>query len=102
MSCPRFTGAPTRAATTTRPYVDDQALGQITAALPLLGLPRGQHMTITRGNGQQVTAEGSGDPQVMRMILLQILTDRRTSESPTCDFDCPSPLPGQAAGGEPA
>ncbi|WP_460344265.1 tyrosine-type recombinase/integrase [Actinoallomurus acanthiterrae] len=74
-------------------YVDDHALGQITAALPLLGLPQGQHMQITRGDGQQMNAEGVDDPQVMRMILLQILTGRRASEIRTCDFDCLSPVP---------
>ena len=39
-------------------YVDDHALAQILAALPLLGMPRGQQMTITRGDGTQVTAAG--------------------------------------------
>jgi Phage integrase family len=81
-----------------RNYVDDHALAQITAALPLLGLARGQHMQITQGDGQQVTAEGFGDPQAMRMILLQILTGRRASEIRTCDFDCLSPVPAPAAG----
>ena len=32
-------------------YVDDHALAQIPAALPLLGLPREQQMQITRGDG---------------------------------------------------
>jgi hypothetical protein len=81
-----------------RNYVDDHALGQITAALPLLGLPRGQHVQITRGDGQLVTAEGAGDPQAMRMILLQILTGRRSSEIRTCDLDCLSAVPAPAAG----
>ncbi|MFF3228887.1 tyrosine-type recombinase/integrase [Nocardia suismassiliense] len=74
-------------------YVDDHALAQITAALPLLALPRGQHMLVTRGDGTTVTAEGFGDPQVMRMILLQILTGRRASEVRLCEFDCLTPVP---------
>ena len=77
-------------------YVDDHALSQILAALPLLGLPRDQQMTITRGDGAQVTAAGLDDPQAMRMILLQILTGRRSSEIRTCDHDCLSPAAGPA------
>ena len=76
---------------TTRHYVDDQAMGQIPATLPLLGLRRDQQMQITRGDGQQVNAAGLDDPQAMRMILLQILTGRRSSEIRTCAFDCLSP-----------
>lgn len=83
-----------------RHYVDDHALAQIPAALPLLGLARGQQMTITRGDGTQVLADGFDDPQTMRMILLQILTGRRASEIRTCEFDCLSPAPGGAV--EPA
>ena len=75
-------------------YVDDHALAQILAALPLLGMPRSQQMTITRGDGTQVTACGLDDPQAMRMILLQILTGRRASEVRTCDHDCLSAVAG--------
>lgn len=78
-------------------YVDDHALKQIPAALPLLGLPRGRQMQITRGDGQLVLADGFDDPQAMRMILLQILTGRRSSEIRTCQFDCLSPVPDRAA-----
>jgi hypothetical protein len=79
-------------------YVDDHALAQITTALPLLGLPRSEQMLITRGDGPQVLAGGFGDPQAMRMILLQILTGRRQSEIRTCAFDCLSPVPDRPAG----
>ena len=65
-----------------RHYVDDHALAQIPRALPLLGLPRDQQMTITRGDGTQVLAPGFEDPQAMRMILLQILTGRRLQRDP--------------------
>jgi hypothetical protein len=82
-------------------YVDDRALAQITAALPLIGLPRGQHMTVTCGDGTQAVVEGFGDPQAMRMILIQILTGRRASEVRICEFDCLSPADGPPeAGGE--
>ncbi len=74
-------------------YIDDHALAQITAALPLIGLPRTEQMTITRGDGTTLTANGLDDPQAMRMILLQILTGRRASEIRTCDFDCLSAAP---------
>ena len=77
-------------------YVDDHALAQIPAALPLLGLPREQQMQITRGDGTQMLAHGLDDPQAMRMILLQILTGRRASEIRTCAFDCLSPVPDRA------
>ena len=84
-------------------YVDDHALGQITAALPLLGLPKDQQMPITRSDGQTVTADGMDDPQAMRMILLQILTGRRSSEIRLCDLDClsaPTDRAVEAAEGE--
>lgn len=74
-------------------YVDDHALTQIPAALPLLGLGRDEQMMVTCGDGQQITARGFDDPQAMRMILLQILTGRRASEIRTCLFDCLSPVP---------
>jgi hypothetical protein len=79
-------------------YVDDHALAQISAALPLLGLPRDEQMLIIRGDGQQVTATGLGDPQAMRMILLQILTGRRASEVRLCDLDCVGPVPDTSLG----
>ncbi|GAB2959456.1 tyrosine-type recombinase/integrase [Saccharothrix stipae] len=78
-------------------YVDDHALAQISAALPLIGLPCGEHMTITRSDGTQVEAEGFGDPQAMRMILLQILTGRRSSEIRLCEFHCLSAVPDPPA-----
>jgi integrase len=84
-------------------YVDDHALAQITAALPLLGLPKDEQMLITRGDGHQVSVAGLDDPQAMRMILLQILTGRRASEIRTCDADCIEPVTSAAitaAGGE--
>jgi integrase len=93
----QVTRIPHRPALTDRYYVDDHAMAQITAALPLLGLPRSQQMTITRSDGTQVLATGLDDPQAMRMILLQILTGRRASEIRTCDFDCLLPVPGAAA-----
>src|SRR6202035_5826333 len=61
------------------------------------GMPRSQQMTITRGDGTQVTAAGLDDPQATRMILLQILTGRRDREIRACDHDCVSPA-GTAAG----
>jgi hypothetical protein len=69
-------------------YVDDHALAQITAALPVIGLPSEEQMGITRGDGTLVTATGLNNPQAMRMILLQILTGRRSSEIRTCAFEC--------------
>ena len=84
-------------------YVDDHALAQITAALPVIGLPRDEQITITRGDGTQVSAGGLNNPQAMRMILLQILTGRRSSEIRTCVFDCRSAPPastGTSADGE--
>lgn len=74
-------------------YVDDHALAQIPAALPLLGLAREERMQITRSDRTQVLATGFDDPQAMRMILLQILTGRRVSEIRTAAFDCLSAVP---------
>ncbi|WP_343577582.1 tyrosine-type recombinase/integrase [Mycobacterium sp.] len=81
-------------------YIDDHALAQITAALPLIGLLRTEQMTITRGDGTTITANGLDDPQAMRMILLQILTGRRASEIRTCDFDCLSAAPRTTGTGD--
>lgn len=46
--------------------------------------------------GAQIVANGFDDPQAMRMILLQILTGRRSSEIRTCEFNCLSPATGRA------
>jgi integrase len=81
-------------------YIDEYALAQITAALPLIGLPRTEQMTLTRGDDETITAGGLDDPQAMRMILLQILTGRRASEIRTCDFDCLSAAPSPAGASE--
>ncbi len=78
-----------------RHYIDDHAMAQIPAALPLIGLPRDQQMTISRGDGTTITAHGLDDPQAMRMILLQILTGRRASEIRNCRHDCLSPVPNR-------
>jgi integrase len=71
-------------------YVDDHALAQITACLPALGEPAGQPVTVASAGGERVLP-GQGDPQLMRMLLLQILTGRRASEICLCPFDCLSP-----------
>lgn len=76
-------------------YVDDHALAQITACLPVLGEPAGQAVTVTSG-GSTRTLPGQDDPQLMRMLLLQILTGRRASEICLCPFDCLSPATGSA------
>lgn len=46
-----------------RHYIDDHALAQIPAALPLLSLARGQQMPITRGDGTPILAGGFDDPR---------------------------------------
>ncbi len=95
----QVTRIPHQPVRTDQHYVDDHALSQILAALPLLGLPRTLQMQVSRGDGTQVTAAGLDDPQAMRMILLQILTGRRASEVRTCDHDCLSPA-GTVTGAE--
>ena len=76
-------------------YVDDHALAQITACLPALGEPAGQPVTVASAGGERVLP-GQGDPQLMRMLLLQILTGRRASEICLCPFDCLSPATDSA------
>ena len=88
--------APARSSTTEH-YVDDHALAQIPAALPLLGPPREQQMHGHPRRRHPELAQACDDPQAMRMILLQILTGRRASEIRTCAFDCLSPLPDRVA-----
>ena len=53
-------------------------------------------MLITGGDGGQISATGFGDPQAMRMILLQILTGRRSSEIRLCEPGCLSPATARA------
>ena len=83
-------------------YVDDHALAQITACLPALAEPSTRTITITC-DGLVHELPGQDDPQLMRMLLLQILTGRRASEICLCPFDCFSPATDaavQAAEGE--
>jgi integrase len=76
-------------------YVDDHALAQITAHLAALAAPKHETVTVTlAGTHKQML--GWGAPQVMRMLLLQILTGRRLSEICLTEFDCLSPATGVA------
>ncbi|WP_229841279.1 tyrosine-type recombinase/integrase [Streptomyces brasiliensis] len=79
----------------TEHYVDDHALAQISTCLPMLGEPRTQTVTVQSGAGPRVLV-GRGDPQAMRMLLLQVLTGRRASEIRLCVFDCLSPATDRA------
>jgi hypothetical protein len=76
-------------------YVDDHAFAQVTACLPVLGEPASGTVTVTSG-GSTRGLHGQGDPQLMRMLLLQILTGRRASEICLCPFDCLSPATDSA------
>jgi integrase len=83
-------------------YVDDHALAQITACLPALAEPSTRTTVLAR-DGQVHQLPGQEDPQLMRMLLLQILTGRRASEICLCSVDCLSPATDaavQAADGE--
>ena len=76
-------------------YVDDHAFAQVTACLPVLGEPADQMVAVTSGGSTRVLP-GQGDPQLMRMLLLQILTGRRASEVCLCPSGCLSPATGSA------
>ncbi|MGW1160196.1 tyrosine-type recombinase/integrase [Streptomyces sp. NPDC002519] len=76
-------------------YIDDQALSPITAYLPVIGASTDKKVTVAL-NGTEKMLKGWGDPQAMRMLLLQILTGRRASEISLCDFDCLSPATDRA------
>ena len=71
-------------------------MAQITAHLAALAAPKHETVTVTVGGTRKQTA-GWGAPQVMRMLLLQILTGRRLSEICLTEFDCLSPGTGLAA-----
>ena len=76
-------------------YVDDHALAQITAALPLLGLPRGEQMRITRGDGGR-SPPGFDDPQAMRMICCRSSPGGVPARSATASSAvCHRPRPGR-------
>jgi len=64
-------------------YVDDHALAQISACLPALAEPGTRTVTVASGGITRVLA-GQGDPQLMRMLLLQILTGRRATPAGSC------------------
>jgi integrase len=76
-------------------YVDDDALSQIVACLPALGADSSETVMVRVGDTERELA-GRGDPQTMRMLLLQILTGRRASEICMCEFDCLSPPTARA------
>ena len=61
----------------------------------MLGEPASGTVTVTSGGSTRVLP-GQGDPQLMRMLLLQILTGRRASEICLCPFDCLSPATDSA------
>ncbi|NDL61137.1 tyrosine-type recombinase/integrase [Phytoactinopolyspora mesophila] len=91
---PQRRSVPARTSSRPEQYIDKKAQIQILAALPLLELPREQQKEVTTGDGQHVIVYGLGDPQAMRITLLQILTGRRASEIRTCIFDCLFSSPG--------
>ncbi len=76
-------------------YVDDHALSQIAASAPVLGAALSETVTVCVGDAER-QLPGCGDPQAMRMLLLQILTGRRASEICMCEFDCLSPPTARA------
>jgi integrase len=76
-------------------YVDDHALSQIVASLPALGADPTETVMVRVGDTER-ELPGCGDPQAMRMLLLQILTGRRASEICMCEFDCLSPPTARA------
>jgi integrase len=76
-------------------YVDDDALSQIVACLSALGAHSSETVMVRVGDTERELA-GCGDPQTMRMLLLQILTGRRASEICMCEFDCVSPPTARA------
>jgi hypothetical protein len=76
-------------------YVDDHVLSQIVASLPALGADPTETVMVRVGDTER-ELPGCGDPQTMRMLLLQILTGRRVSEICMCEFDCLSPPTARA------
>ena len=83
-------------------YLDSHALAQITAHLPVLGTALDEVVPVTTGATTRML-RGYGDPQAMRMLMLQIMTGRRANEICLCETDCLSPAPPgavKAAAGE--
>ena len=75
--------------------MDEHALSQIVACLPALGADSSETVVVRVGGTKRELA-GCGDPQTMRMLLLQILTGRRVSEICMCEFDCLLPPTARA------
>ena len=76
-----------------RHYISDTDLTRMLGSVELLGLPRDQTMTITRGE-QHIELAGLGQPAMMRAWLLQALTGRRAAEILLMDFEPRSAIPG--------
>jgi integrase len=76
-----------------RNYISDADLTRMMQVVELLGLPRDQSMTLSRG-GEQIQARGFGAPAMMRAWLIQALTGRRASEVLLMDFDPLVEIPG--------
>jgi integrase len=76
-----------------RNYISDADLSKMLACIELLGMSRGQSMTITR-DGRDLSVAGFGQPATMRAWLIQALTGRRASEILLMDFAPLSPVPG--------
>lgn len=76
-----------------RNYISENDLALMLSHIDLLGLPRNQARTITRGGGQ-MKVSGFGHPAVMRAWLIQALTGRRASEVLMMDFEPLSEVPG--------
>jgi len=76
-----------------RNYIGDADLARMLQYVELLGLPRGQVMTIVR-DGRETEVAGLGYPATMRAWLIQALTGRRAAEVLMMDFDPLIPIPG--------
>lgn len=79
-------------------YIDDATLAQVVSYLHVLGGDPAETFTVVRGSGEQLSLQGMGQPQAMRMLLLQILTGRRASEICLAPLDClSSPVSPEAS-----
>lgn len=72
-------------------FIDDATLARVVQCLHILGAAPTKTFSVQISSGEEITVSGFGDPQAMRMVMLQILTGRRASEVRLILFDCLSP-----------
>lgn len=77
-------------------WISSSDMTRMLGYLDVLGAPTTSSIVIRATDGPIALVRGLGDPQAMRIWLLQALTGRRASEILLLDFNPLTPLPGRS------